>query len=379
MDKYKVKKMDIAKKLHQDFVIDKIKATDWTKGTDGPLIVELDTTEACDMACPGCVSEEIMEAGKKFSSTRLMELAEEFKEIGVKGVVLIGGGEPLAHPKIGDFINYLGENNIAIGITTNGSFIHKHVEVIAKYVSWTRISMDASTDEMFGKLRPTKGGGSKFNFIVKSMRELAKIKKGKLGFSFLIRTEIEGPNVVCNIHEIYDAAVLAKDIGCDYFEIKPSYSYKNNTVHSLVKHDIDKMQQAKKEIERLEELVTDDFSIIKAITLDASLEGAQINQQKDYKMCPATELRTLVTPSGVYVCPYWRGKDQFRVGNAITTPMKELWNGKTRKNVQNWLDASVHCQFHCLRHDTNLEVFKMIKDINNKKEIESFEEFDRFI
>jgi len=122
MDKYKVKKMDIAKKLHQDFVIDKIKATDWTKGTDGPLIVELDTTEACDMACPGCVSEEIMEAGKKFSSTRLMELAEEFKEIGVKGVVLIGGGEPLAHPKIGDFINYLGENNIAIGITTNGSF-----------------------------------------------------------------------------------------------------------------------------------------------------------------------------------------------------------------------------------------------------------------
>jgi MoaA/NifB/PqqE/SkfB family radical SAM enzyme len=375
--KHKVKKMNIVEKLHQDFVIDKIKSTDWEKGTDGPLIVELDTTEACDMACPGCVSEEIMEAGRKFSSKRLMEIAEEFNNIGIKGVVLIGGGEPLAHPVIGDFIEYLGKNDISIGITTNGSFIHKYLEIISKYANWTRVSMDAATDEMFQKLRPTKGGGSKFNQIIDSMTKLAKIKKGKLGFSFLIRTEIEG--VSCNIHEIYDAAVLAKKIGCDYFEIKPSYSYKNNAVHSLVKHDKSKMQEAKKQIERLEDLVTDEFSIIKAITLDASLEGADFDQPKKYKKCPSTELRTLVTPSGVYVCPYWRGKDQYNVGNAITTSMKELWDGETRAKVQNWLDPSIHCTFHCLRHDSNLEVLKMADDIKNNKEIESIPEFDRFI
>jgi MoaA/NifB/PqqE/SkfB family radical SAM enzyme len=375
----RVKKMNIVKKLHQDFVIDKIKSTDWSKGTDGPLIVELDTTEACDMACPGCVSEEIMEAGRKFSSDRLMQLGCELKDIGVKGVVLIGGGEPLAHPAIGKFMNYLGENDISIGITTNGSFIHKHLDVIAKYSSWTRVSMDAATDEMFGKLRPTKGGGSKFNLVVDNMKKLAKVKKGKLGFSFLIRTEIEGPGVVSNIHEIYDAALLAREIGCDYFEVKPSYQYKNNAVHSLVKHDPAKMQEAREEIDRLEELVTDEFAIIKAITLDASLSGAQENQPKDYKMCPATELRTLITPSGVYVCPYWRGKEQYIVGNAITTPLKELWNGQIRKNVQNWLDASTHCPFHCLRHDTNLEVYGMIDDIKNGKNIECFDEFDRFI
>lgn len=375
----KVKKMNIVDKLHQDFVIKKIKGTDWSDGTDGPLIVELDTTEACDLACPGCVSEEIMEAGRKFSSKRLMEIAEEFKDIGVKGVVLIGGGEPLAHPVIGDFMDFLGKNDISIGITTNGSFIHKYMDIIANYSNWTRISVDAATDEMFTKLRPTKGGGSKFNLIIDSMRKLAKIKKGKLGFSFLIRTEIEGPDVVCNINEIYDAAVLAKDIGCDYFEVKPSYSYKNNAVHSLVKHDINKMELAKKEIERLEDLVDENFSIIKAITLDASLEGAQIDQPKDYKMCPATELRTLVTPSGVYVCPYWRGKDQFNVGNAVTTPLKELWKSEKRKNVQNWLDPSVHCSFHCLRHETNLEVLNMIEKVNKGKDISRVEEFDRFI
>lgn len=239
--------------------------------------------------------------------------------------------------------------------------------------------MDAATDDMFSKLRPTKGGGSKFNFIINSMKELAKVKTGKLGFSFLIRTETEGPGVVSNIHEIYDAAVLARDIGCDYFEVKPSYSYRNNAVHSLVKHDHTKMEEAKKEIDRLEELVTDNFSIIKAITLDASLAGGQIDQPKEYKMCPSTELRTLITPSGVYVCPYWRGKEQFNVGNAATTPLQELWQSDKRKKVQKWLDASSHCQFHCLRHDTNLEVYNMIEDIHGGKKILTVEEFDRFI
>jgi len=374
-----IKKMNITKKLHQQFVVDKIAATDWSKGSDGPLIVELDTTESCDLACPGCISEEMMVAGNKLSSKRLISLGEEFNEIGVKGVVLIGGGEPLAHPAIGDFISYLGQNDISIGITTNGTFINRSMEEIAQYASWTRVSMDAATDAMFSKLRPTKGGGSKFDLIIKNMRHLAKIKKGKLGFSFLIRTEVEGEGVVSNIHEIYDAAVLAKEIGCDYFEVKPSYQYRGNVAHSLVIHDKEKMQQAKKEINRLSELVTDDFSVIKAITLDASLSGVQKPQNKNYTSCPATELRTLVTPSGVYVCPYWRGKDQFNVGDIIHSSFQNIWSSEKRKNIQKFLDPSVHCPFHCLRHDTNLEVLQMIEDIENNKKIDVIEEFDRFI
>ncbi len=215
-------KMNIIRKLKQKFVVNQLQNEKWKCN---PLVVELDTTEVCNFACPGCISEDLVSNSTSFSRERLMNLAQELYDLGVKAVILIGGGEPLAHPAVGELIKFFGTHDIKIGITTNGYFIPKYLNEIAEYASWTRVSMDAATSETFGKLRPTKDGKSTFNHIIEGMKNLAKIKRGNLGFSFLIRTEADGFGIQSNISEIYDAAVLAKQIGCDYIEIKPSYNY----------------------------------------------------------------------------------------------------------------------------------------------------------
>jgi MoaA/NifB/PqqE/SkfB family radical SAM enzyme len=340
-------------------------------------VVEFDPTEACNLACPGCISEDLVCNKTSFSRERLLGIANELYEIGTKAVILIGGGEPLAHPAIGEFMQFLGEHDIHIGITTNGSLIGKYNDIIAKYVFWTRVSMDAATAETFNKLRPSKDGENKFDSIISQMRELAKTKKGNLGFSYLIRTEADGFGIESNIHEIYDAAVLARETGCDYFEVKPSYSYVDGQDHALVKHSPERMAEARKEIERLDELVTPTFRITKAINLEDSLNCVDTPQAKDYHTCPVAELRTLVTPSGVYICPYWRGKDPYNIGNAHSASIKEIWNGQRRNDVMKNVDPSVVCPFHCLRNESNKEVLKLIKtDISR---ITLKKEYDRFI
>ena len=108
------------------------------------------------------------------------------------------------------------------------------------------------------------------------MRMLAKVKKGKLVFSYLIQTEADGPVIKSNIHEIYDAAVLAKDIGCDYYEVKPTYQFRDDAVHKLMKHDPKLMEEAKVQIARLDDLATENFKIMKAINLEYSLNGVDV-------------------------------------------------------------------------------------------------------
>jgi len=369
--------MNIKDKLHQQFVVDRIKKTNWHKGSSAPLVVEFDTTEVCNLACPGCISEDLICNKTSFSKERLLEIASEMYEAGVKAVILIGGGEPLAHPAVGDFMDYLGKHDIRIGITTNGCFIDRYMDVISEYASWTRVSMDAGTPEGFFKLRPTKTGRNEFEHIVSNMRELGKRKKGKMGYSFLIRTKKDGFGLESNIDEMYGAAVLAKELNCDYFEVKPSYSYAGGQNHALVIHDKTDMIHAKQEVCKLDALESDTFKIIKAINLSDSLNCVEQFQDKYYHICPVAELRTLVTPSGAYICPYWRGKEKFCIGNLHNTSFSDVWHSDRRREVMSFCDPSRRCTFHCLRHLSNLEILELIG--TPTEDIEIVDEYDRFI
>ena len=372
-------KMNLVSKLYQNSVIKKINGTNWESGTTSPFVVELDPTTVCDLACPGCISGDLLNQknpeDRGFSINKLNSLCDEFIEMGVKAVILIGGGEPLAHPSTIEIIEKLGKNKIKIGLTTNGTLMGKYLDVIGKYVNWTRVSVDSGTDEMFLKLRPTKNNKSKFILVIENMRNLAKLKRGKLGYSFLIRTKadgmIENPAgkkiglvEVTNINEIYKAAKLAKDIGCDYFELKPSY----DNDHQLVLHSEDDMKKARNELEKCKSLENTKFKILESIMLESSLQREKIGyQEKKYSNCYAAEMRTLVTPSGCYVCPYFRGSEDKKIGDARHMSFKDIWS-QSRISVMDKLNPSIDCKnLHCIRHKTNMEIGRIVD--GNRKEI----------
>ena len=137
------------------------------------------------------------------------------------------------------------------------------------------------------------------------------------------------------------------------------------------------MDYAKTEIERLYELETDKFKIITAINLIDSLNCVQSPQEKNYTFCPAAYLRTLICPSGVYVCPYWRGKKDFCIGNAKEDSIQNIWQSERREKIMQELNPIVKCQFHCLRDETNKEILRLIKMEHD--DIEIIPEYDRFI
>ena len=105
------------------------------------------------------------------------------------------------------------------------------------------------------------------------------------------------------------------------------------------------------------------------------LSEDSLSQPKNYHSCPVAELRTLVTPSGVYVCPYKRGDKNFKIGDMRLEKLKSIWNGNERKTIMEKLDPSIHCKSHCIRHESN----QFIINSNKIKKITSIREYDRFI
>lgn len=363
--------LDLRGKLEQRTVVHYLKSVDWNKSSDTPLVVELDPTSMCNLACPDCISGALLNKDE-IPSDRLLALTDEMIASGVKAVILIGGGEPMMHPAIEEVIRRLGVADVKIGITTNGLYLKKYLDVTAEYSSWVRVSMDAGTAETFNRIRPSRTGKSMFGSAIRNMEAFARAKRGKLGFSFMIFNEgnygFKGipikngaldavRHVTTNAHEIYTAAKLARDIGCDYFEVKPMYDVDHFAIMQpeALTRIIDEQVSLAKSLE------TDSFKVLEATKLWASLHGESNLEPKEYTRCAVAQMRTLITPSGAYVCPYFRGAEHKKIGDVRTQSFSAIWHGPQRRAVIDKLDPSRDCSMHCIRHESNQTIERWLR------------------
>jgi MoaA/NifB/PqqE/SkfB family radical SAM enzyme len=95
-------KMQLIPKLYQKKVLEKIKNDLVTNNNRAPFVIEFDPTTVCDLACPGCISGDLLNQknplDRGFSKEKIKEIIADIIKQKVSAVILIGGGEPLAHP-----------------------------------------------------------------------------------------------------------------------------------------------------------------------------------------------------------------------------------------------------------------------------------------
>ncbi|HWD08659.1 MAG TPA: radical SAM protein, partial [Actinomycetota bacterium] len=345
-------RLDLSRKLKQRSMRGDLEALARGELLPRPLVVDLDPTTFCDLGCPECISGRVLNQGR-FTAERLESLAGELAGAGVRAVVLIGGGEPLAHPGTSRVIEVLAAAGVAIGLVTNGTKIDRHLRVLARHATWVRVSMDAGTSATYRLFRPDRGGNSRFDDVVANMRQLAAVKTGSLGYSFLAMTRLGAAGEVeaTNVAEIAQAAALARDIGCDYFELKAVF----DQGHFIQAHPPQVLAELRVQLTRLESLATPDFEVNYSSTMAALLGGQPPDQPKEYTRCCAAELRTLVTPAGVYVCSYHRGNAAMRIGDVVDESFASMWQRADRSVV----NPSRDCRFHCARHPSNLLVSQL--------------------
>lgn len=186
-----------------------------------PTHVQLVLSDLCNQSChfcsyrdPGYQSSQLFHVegnynpNRKIPFEKVVEMLDDFAEMGVKGIQLTGGGEPTVHPQFGQVLDEIRKRRIPYGLITNGVLLHKFDVSDA---AWLRISIDAAKAETYSKIRSVP----RDHFD----RALSQVEKYKAGTGFVVTHE--------NWDEVADAVRLYKSLGARNVRIAPQFTEQN--------------------------------------------------------------------------------------------------------------------------------------------------------
>lgn len=109
-----------------------------------PEIFQIEISNACNFDCVMCPRTLHKRKNKKkfldIDLLKKMIIEDSFK--GSYFVELHQAGEPLLHPDLGKIINLIKQTGVRVGLSTNGSLIHKKIEDL-KNLDYITVSVDS--------------------------------------------------------------------------------------------------------------------------------------------------------------------------------------------------------------------------------------------
>ncbi|MBC8488509.1 MAG: radical SAM protein [Bacteroidetes bacterium] len=121
---------------------------------DGKIIPRHATifpTNICNLNCPFC-SHADCDRKSSIDFQYLKEMIKEGRYLGLNAITLSGGGEPLCYSDIIKLLQFIQQQNIKIGLITNGSLLHSIPKVVLHNLTWCRISMSDTRDMLDNRI-----------------------------------------------------------------------------------------------------------------------------------------------------------------------------------------------------------------------------------
>jgi MoaA/NifB/PqqE/SkfB family radical SAM enzyme len=226
-----------------------------------------------------------------------------------RAVCIGGGGESLINPTTFLLIDELNKLGIELGIVTNGSIsIEKNHLLKCK---WVGISVDAANANTHSRIKGVPN--TYFNKVISNITNMTQ-KGTEITYKFLIHPD--------NYSEIYSAAKLAKEIGCNLIHIRPGaepWFRDNKSWH----FNNDMVLAIREEIKKAKELENDSFKVY-GIT---EKFNPDLSVKKSFKKCYACFTTCFIDHSGdIGLCCDRRGDSKIILCNI--DEVAEFWGSE---------------------------------------------------
>lgn len=186
-----------------------------------PVLVTIDPTNKCDLNCSWCNAKTVRESRAEISTAMLESIAEFLGDWGVKAVCIAGGGEPLLHEGFERLMLALVNEQIRVGLVTNGTHLLEHA-MAEGLCDWVGVSVDAGSDGSYFVNKGRTAYGDVLHHMATLRNRVANtdLPLGKKGLGNGVFWKfLAHPS---NVREIYSAAEQAKQIGCKGIHIRPA-------------------------------------------------------------------------------------------------------------------------------------------------------------
>ncbi len=283
-----------------------------------PISVELTLTNKCNLKCVYCSDYDLREKQGKESFLTYNILCKLFKDLsegGTKGVVFEGGGEPTLHPDFEKLVKCAKNNNLAVGLITNGTV--RISEDILKNFEWIRVSLDASNVEEYFNLKKVDF----FERVISNIAHYARYCK-TVGVGYVVTN--------CNMSNIETLVMRLRELGVSYVQLRPVV-------------DMPELLPEKKDLQYLEFYRSPKFNVI----VDGMYEN--IGSGNNNLPCIANSITSVISGDGsVYLCGRLNIYDWFQsLGNIKNQSFSEIWHGKERKKQLEMVNKSSFCSRNC--------------------------------
>ena len=321
-----------------------------------PLYVRVKPTNNCNHNCVYCLYHpeysgihQTVNRMDEIPKEKMMEVLDDFKEMGVKAVTFSGGGEPLLHPNITEILKKTLENRIRLSMITNGQSLKGEPAKLLYNADWVRVSLDYCTPEMFTEIR--RRPEEHFDIVRQNIQQFARNKSPDcdLGVNCVVSNY--------NFDRLFDIAKFCKDLGVDNLRFSPFQRFSQT---EFLEYHTPIRDKVKKQIEKAKELQDAKFSI------GSSYEGYfRDTNKRGYPRCFYMEIVPVVaSDQNIYTCHNRAYEPDGKIGSIKTQSFKDVWFSKKTAEFFKNFNPQKLCNHECSNDEKNriLNEFSNCKD-----------------
>ena len=149
------------------------------RSSSSPVVVELEPTTACNIACVFCPRDSLRRAGGSLSEAGFLAILKNLGGGADKGMLLFSGfGEPMKHEEIAVFVRHAKDAGWFCGITTNGSLLSVATveRLLSAGLDVLQVSLHAGTGPTYSRVV----NGASYEDAVRKVEAIAPLCEGRI-------------------------------------------------------------------------------------------------------------------------------------------------------------------------------------------------------